>query len=154
MRSLVLSLVLFAASLHAEEPRMPEPGDCAAFREGGSGYILRYPTYYVLGTITEIYRRQHRMELCPTLGKPRERYTRDDWQAFADAYPCVSDPEQVKEVEAIRVRMRVDEWDTPWTHNHGRAGMLFRGKFLNIELQEGVELDIDGTLLQKCEIDD
>lgn len=153
MRTLFIILFTFAQTLSAAESRLPEPGDCAALREGGGGYILKEPTYYVKGAIIEIYRRPHRMEVCPTANKQRERYTRDDWQRYADAFPCVSAPELVKDVEAIRIRLRVSEWDTPWGLNHGKTGMLFRGHYLNTELKEGVELDIDGALLQRCDTD-
>lgn len=153
MRSLLLALILVTPTLSAAEPRMPSPGDCVVLREGGNGYILKEPAYYVKGTILELYRRPHRMTVCPTADKPRERFTRSDWQRYADAFPCVGVPELAKDVEAIRIRFRVDEWETPWAVNHGRSGMLFRGHFLNTELGAGVELDIDGALLQRCDVD-
>ncbi len=131
--------------------RMPVPGDCAIFREGGQGYILKAPTYWLKGTIVEIYRRPHRMDVCPDAGKPRAHYKREDWVRLAAAYPCVSDPARVADVEAIRVRLRVDDWDTPWSVQHGRNGWLMRGHFLDIELEEGRVVDIDGTLLEYCE---
>ena len=49
-----------------------------------------------------------------------------------------------------RIRLRVDDWDTPWALQHGRSGMLMKGHFLNIELKEGVGLDIDAGLLERC----
>jgi len=134
----------------AGEEGMPQPGDCALYREGGAGYILTTPTYFVRGTIVEVLRRPHRMGLCPDPRKPRERYTRADWKALADAYPCVSREELAKDVEAIRIRLRVDEWDTPWSSQHGHNGWLYRGHFLETELKSGVVLDIDGTLLERC----
>lgn len=152
LRPLVLLAFLLPISgVFAEAARMPAPGDCALFREGGEGYILKAPTYWLKGTITEVYRRPHRMDLCPNPGKPKERYTRDDWKRLAEAYPCVSDAARAREVEAIRIRLRVDRWDTPWTSQHGHNGWLFRGHFLDTELKEGVILDIDGTLLERCE---
>lgn len=152
LRPLVLLAFLLPISgAFADAARMPAPGDCALFREGGEGYILKAPTYWLKGTITEVYRRPHRMDLCPNPGKPKERYTRDDWKRLAEAYPCVSDAARAREVEAIRIRLRVDRWDTPWTSQHGHNGWLFRGHFLDTELKEGVILDIDGTLLERCE---
>lgn len=153
MRSLVFISVLLAvvSTVHAEDQSMPVPGDCAMFREGGQGYILKGPAYWLRGRIEEVYKRPHRMGLCPNLGKTRERYTRDDWVTIADAYPCVTNPEHVGEVQAIRIRMRAEAWDTPWSLSHGHNGWLFRGHFLKTELKEGVVLDIDGTLLERCE---
>ncbi|MCP5268474.1 MAG: hypothetical protein H6943_05465 [Zoogloeaceae bacterium] len=152
MRTLTLAFLLSLVSLaHAESPRMPVAGDCALFREGGEGLILTAPTYWLKGTILEVYKRPHHMGLCPPINKPRERYTRNDWQQMAAAYPCVTDRAKVRDVEAIRIRLRADSWDTPWSSQHGHNGWLFRGHFLNVELKAGVELDIDGTLLQRCE---
>lgn len=151
MRSLIFSLLLLPMCLQAAETVLPQAGDCALYREGGEGYILVAPTYYVRGTITEVYKRQHRMELCPSIPRTRLNYTRDDWRQLADAYPCVSDPAKVGEVETIRIRMRVEDWETPWAPQHGRNGMLMKGHFLDTELKQGVELDIDGTLLLRCD---
>ena len=130
---------------------MPSPGDCALFREGGAGRILKGPVYYVRGSITEIYRRPHAMGVCPDPGKPRERYSRADWKQLADAYPCVADERNARDIEVIRIRMRAEKWDTPWTQSHGQNGWLFRGHFLDTELKDGVVLDIDGTLLLRCD---
>ena len=154
MRPLVFVFALLAAvtqSASAEEAQMPVPGDCAMCREGGEGYIMKTPTYWVRGRIEEVYKRPHQMGLCPRIGKPRERFTRDDWMTIADTYPCVSDPANVGEVQAIRIRMRVEAWETPWSLQQGRVGWLFRGQFLKTELKEGVILDVDGTLLERCE---
>ncbi|MDQ5881758.1 MAG: hypothetical protein QG616_1589, partial [Pseudomonadota bacterium] len=54
MRPLVFVFALLAAviqSASAEEAQMPVPGDCAMFREGGEGYIMKTPTYWVRGRI-------------------------------------------------------------------------------------------------------
>lgn len=153
MRPLVLFSALLAvvSGAFADAPRMPVPGDCAMFREGGRGYILKAPVYWLRGRIEEVYERPHQMGLCPKLDRPRERYTRADWMIVAEAYPCVANPDNVGEVKAIRIRMRADAWDTPWSLQHGHNGWLYRGYFLNTELKEGVLLDIDGTLLERCE---
>lgn len=130
---------------------MPVVGDCALFREGGEGYILRAPTYHLKGKIVEIYRRPHYMGLCPDPGRTKANYRREDWLRLAEAYPCVTDPAKAREVEAIRVKIEVEDWDTPWSVQHGRNGWLMREHFLDIELKAGVVVDIDGTLLEYCE---
>lgn len=150
--SLVLPLATVAApAAGAEGGRLPAQGDCARYREGGGGYILKEPTYWLRGTVIEVYLRPHRMEVCPNPGKPRAHYTREDWRRLADAYPCVGDPARVRDAEALRVRLRAEDWDTPMGVQHGRNGMLMRGHFLDTELAEGVVVDIDGTLLERCE---
>lgn len=130
---------------------MPEPGDCALFREGGEGRVFKTPTYWLRGRIAEIRPRTHRVELCPDPGHPRERYTREDWKKLAAAWPCTTDPARVREIETIRILLRVDAWDTPWSRQHGQNGWLFRGHFLDTELKEGVVVEIDGSLLERCE---
>ncbi len=152
LRSLVLLVLLLPFVAAADDAaRLPAAGDCALFREGGQGYILTAPTYYVRGTVAGVYTRPHRVDLCPNRGKPRAQYTREDWQRFAEAWPCVNDPARAREIEVVRIRLQVDDWDTPWALQHGRNGMLMKGHFLATELQQGVVLDIDGTLLERCE---
>jgi len=152
MRTLVLaSLLLAVTALHAEDGRMPAAGDCAVFREGGAGYILTTPVYWLRGRIEEVYTRPHQMALCPQLGKTPERYTRDDWMKIAETYPCANEPAKVRELQAVRIRLRAEAWDTPWTSQHGHNGWLYRGHFLKTELKEGVVLDIDGSLLERCD---
>jgi hypothetical protein len=158
MRSLALPLAtlisfLAAPAVHAEGVRAPAQGDCALYREGGGGYILKEPTYWLRGTVIETYMRPHRMDVCPNLGKPRAHFTREDWVRIAAAYPCVTDPAKVADIAVVRIRLRAEEWDTPLGVQHGRNGMLMRDHFLDTELAEGVVLDIDGTLLERCDVE-
>ncbi len=155
MRLLSLTFIVLLLPLCAvadDAARMPVPGDCAAYREGGEGYMITKPTYWLRGTITEVYTQRRRMEVCPVLGKPPERYTREDWVRMTAAYPCVSTPDKVRDVDAIRIRLRVDAWETPWTNSHGHNGRLYRGRFVDTELKQGVDLDVDGSLLERCEV--
>lgn len=149
---LCLALACVAAPLRADDAvRAPVAGDCAVYREGGEGFVLTTPIYWVRGTIVEVYRQHRRMDLCPVLAHKPENYTRQDWIALTDAYPCVDDPAQVRDIDAIRIRLRVDAWETPWTNPHGHNGRLYRGRFLQTELRSGVEIDLDGHLLERCE---
>jgi len=47
--------------------------------------------------------------------------------------------------------MVVEEWETPWSNQHGTGGWLFRGQFLDIPLAKSVQIDMDATWLERCE---
>ncbi len=131
--------------------RAPQVGDCAIFREGGVGQVLKTATWWLRGTLTEVRREQRRAAVCPRFDKPRQSYTPADWSRLAAALPCVSSPAAVRDVEVWRVTLRADAWETPWTHAHGDNGWLFRGQFLEQSLRAGVLIDMDASWLERCE---
>ncbi|EXI66827.1 MAG: hypothetical protein AW08_02414 [Candidatus Accumulibacter adjunctus] len=130
---------------------MPQPGDCVLLREGGDGWLLRAPTYWLRGTIAALVPQRRRAELCPQIGKPLAAYTRADHARMAAATPCVLTAAAVGEVDVLRVQVRVDSWETPWSHQHRPAGWLFRGQFLDQTLHEGMVIDMDASWLEPCE---
>jgi hypothetical protein len=89
---------------------------------------------------------------CPRLDKPLAAYTRTDWLRIAASTPCVDSDADVAEVDVLRVLVSVDGWETPWSHQHGTAGWLFRGQFLDQKLEKGGVIDMDATWLQRCEV--
>lgn len=146
----LVSIFSAGASDHASAAG-PQPGDCAVFREGGSGRILKAPTYWLRGTIDGLSAERRVAGRCPELGKPLAAYTRNDWARIAASTPCVQTDAEVREVDVVRVRLRVDEWETPWSSSHGTAGWLFRGHFLDQALKKGEVIDMDATWLERCE---
>lgn len=150
--ALLISLLpLFCAAANAAAPAS---SDCALFREGGAGKILQAPVYWLRGTVIDTYRRPHRFDVCPLpANQPPATYSRADWRRLADAWPCVSQPAARRDGEVSRVRLRVDAWETPWSNAHGYAGWLYRGHFLDVELQKGLVIDIDASLLGSCPAD-
>lgn len=44
-----------------------------------------------------------------------------------------------------------EDWETPWSVQHGTAGWLFRGQFLDQRLQKGELIDMDASWLERCE---
>lgn len=131
----------------------PQIGDCVIFREGGAGWLLKAPTYWLKGSIAGIARERRVARLCPRIGKPASAYTQLDRVHLAAATPCVGKASDVGEVDVVRVRVAVEAWETPWSHQHGTIGWLFRGQFLDQALQKGGVIDMDATWLERCESD-
>jgi len=143
-----------AASIAAQQSpaaRAPQPGDCGIFREGGNGRLLKTPTWWLRGTLTEVRRETRRADVCPRFDRPPQSFTPADWARLAAALPCVSSPDAVREVEVWRVTLRADAWETPWTHAHGDNGWLFRGQFLEQPLRAGALIEMDASWLERCE---
>lgn len=138
----------------------PQPGDCVLYREGGDGLIFTAPVYWLRGTILAIVREQRRLAVCPTIGKPKSAYTPADWAMLVAASPCVDRPASsppaalpapAGEVAVTRAQLVVDDWETPWSHQHGNTGWLFRGQFLAQPLQRGKVIEMDTSWLVPCE---
>lgn len=127
-------------------------GDCAIFREGGGGLLFKAPTYWLKGTIAGISAERRLAGRCPEMGKALAAYTRDDWVRIAASTPCVHTDDEVREVDVVRIAFRVNEWETPWSYQHGTTGWLFRGYFLDRALQKGEVIDMDSSWLERCEL--
>ena len=152
----VLALMLPAAAGETVAPQGlpagPQLGDCAMFNEGGNGRILKAPTYWLKGTISRLSRERRTAGRCPQIARARAAYTRDDWARVAAASPCVQTDAEVREVEVLRIGLTIDEWETPWSHQHGSTGWLFRGYFLDTQLKKGDVIDLDASWLERCEL--
>jgi len=48
--------------------------------------------------------------------------------------------------------LEVDEWETPWSNQHGAAGALFGGEFLGQALKKGAWIAVDGVWLERCAV--
>ena len=137
----------------------PQLGDCVIFSEGGAGRLLKAPTYWLKGSIAALSRQRRQLDRCPRIGKPASAYTPADYARLAAAMPCeeqasVSIADTLpRDVEVTRVQVRVAEWETPWSHQHGTPGWLFRGRFLEQSLQKGALIDMDAAWLERCEVE-
>lgn len=134
----------------ADSGGSPRLGDCVIFREGGSGLLFRTPTYWLKGRITKLVREARQTHRCPRFDKPPAAYTSSDWARLAEAMPCAKDETGTRIVEVLRVHVAVDEWETPWSHQHGGRGWLFRGQFLEQILHKGTLIDMDASWLAHC----
>ena len=126
-------------------------GDCVMFREGGAGYLLKTPTYWLKGSVTGISPERRLARRCPEIGKLMPAYTHEDWIRVAAAMPCVDNDADVREVDVVRIRVAVEAWETPWSIQHGTAAWLFRGYFLDKALHKGELIDMDASWLERCE---
>jgi hypothetical protein len=123
--SLVLANLVFAGDLSTTSPSL-RLGDCVMFREGGAGLVLRTPTYWLKGVVARVSAERRLAGRCPVIGKSISAYTRSDWVRVAAAMPCVDNEADVREVDVMRVRMVVEEWETPWSNQHGTGGVISR----------------------------
>lgn len=134
-----------------KEPELTRPGACLLYREGGAGWILTEPQYWLKGTVISAEPRKFKPEICPVVpGKNVEQYTRDEFNRLAQAYPCVSSEASRKETEMGFIRFKVDDWETPWAKAAANAGRLFQGFYLDRKLQKNMELELPADLLIPC----
>jgi hypothetical protein len=49
------------------------------------------------------------------------------------------------------IRLRVDKWETPHARSAANAGRLYRGMFIDRNLKEGIEIELEADLLGTCE---
>ena len=128
-----------------------QTGDCAVFREGGAGLILKTPTYWVKGRVVAVSSERMLAGRCPVIAKPVQAYSHDDRVLVAAAAPCVDNDSDRREVPVLRIRLAVDAWETPWSYQHGTVGWLFRGQFLDKLLKKGGLIEMDPIWLERCE---
>jgi len=134
-----------------KQPELAKPGACVSYREGGSGWILTEPVYWLKGTTIASEVKTRKLDLCPEApGKTPELYSREEFVRQAKAHPCVARAENIRSEEFGIIRFRVDSWETPWSKRLANAGRLFQGSFLDIPLKKGVEIEIDADLLGAC----
>ena len=111
---------------------------------------MRAPTYWLRGKITAIESRRHLASVCPPVVSA-EAMRLADWQSLMAASPCVASSAEVREVNAQRVTLALEAWETPWSVSHGGAGVLFRGRFLDQVLVRGGRLMVDAHWLLRCQ---
>lgn len=126
-------------------------GDCVEFREGGDGRLLKTPAYWVKGSVSKLVAEKRWMAPCPRLGKLLSTYSQGERVRLFEAMPCSWDADEPRLVDVTRVQVIVDSWETPWSIQHGAAGLLFRGAFMGRELVKGGTIDLDSAWLERCE---
>lgn len=141
-----------SARLYFKSPELLKPGACIMYREGGAGWILTEPVYWLKGTVLASEVRTRKLDVCPEApAKPVENYTRDEFNRLSAAYPCVSKPELMRDEQFGLVRFKVESWETPWAKPAANRFRLFQGHFLNRPLKQGMELELEADLLGACE---
>jgi len=133
-------------------PELAKPGACVLYREGGEGWILTEPQYWLKGTVLSAQPKKISPAICPLIaGKSIEQYSRAEFTALAKAQPCVAKAENPKETELGVIRFKADDWETPWAKTAANAGRLFQGYYLDQKLQKGLELELQADLLIPCQ---
>lgn len=127
-------------------------GDCVVFREGGEGRLLKSPSFWVRGVVSEMRRGRERVKDCPAAVGAGSMISREALWQLARSAPCVfnrgeNDP---AEVDVTRVRVVVDAWETPWTTAHGDVGLLFRGTYIGQPLVKGGQIEMLVDWMKSC----
>ena len=78
-------------------------------------------------------------------------YSREQFNRLVLAHPCVSSANYAREVQSGMIRLRVDQWETPHVRRAASAGRLYRGMFINTNLKEGMEIELEADLLGSCQ---
>lgn len=166
MRYFVLLLTLFAtvpalaaepvlrpsAQLLFKKPALLQPGACVIYKEGGSGWILPDPVFYLKGGVLASDVRSRHLGVCPEVpGKNVEQYSRAEFNRLAAAYPCVAAGTPERDEQIGIVRLRVTSWETPHARLAANAGRLYRGMFIDQPLKKDLDLELEADLLEACE---
>jgi hypothetical protein len=163
MRFLPALLVLFALPVAAgaaellpsaqrlrSQPDQLVPGRCAVY--GESGASLAVPEYFVRGRVVSARVEERRLAVCPEVaGKGVEQSSREEFNRLLLARPCVSSDMYARDVQLGIVRLRVEQWETPHARRAANAGRLYRGMFIDRQLKEGMEIELEADLLGACD---
>lgn len=140
-----------SARLLFQQPDVMRPGACVMYREGGSGWILTEPVYWLRGTVVASEVRSRHLGRCPEVpGKMMEQYSREEFNRLANARPCVSRDDLARDEQVGMARVRIDDWETPWAKRAANTGRLYQGHFIDRPLQKGMEMEIEADLLGSC----
>lgn len=141
-----------SARLLFKAPELLKPGQCVVYEEGGAGWVMTDPVYYLRGEVIKSEVRTRHVGRCPVVpGKTLEQYSREEFIRHAKAHPCVSENAPEREEQIGIVRIRVSDWETPHTKRAENAGRLYRGTFLDQKLEKGLEIELEADLLGLCE---
>lgn len=165
MKSFLVVLALLAMPALAEEtalrpsarllfkqPELLQAGSCVIYEEGGSGWVVTEPVFYLKGKVISAEVRTRHLGVCPQVpGKSMKQYSRDEFNRHALAYPCVSPNVPERDEQLGVVRIRVDSWETPHAVKMANAGRLYRGNFIDRKLDKGMEIELEADLLGVCE---
>jgi hypothetical protein len=141
-----------SARLLFKQPELMQPGRCVLYQEGGNGWVITDPIYYLKGTVIAAETRTRHLGLCPTVpGRRIEHYSRDEFNRLAQAYPCVSAKVPERDEQIGIVRLRVSAWETPHVKKAANAGRLYRGMFIDRKLEKDMEIELEADLLGLCQ---
>jgi len=126
------------------------PGRCVVY--GESGAALAVPEYFVRGRVVAARVEERRLAVCPEVaGKGVEQYSREEFNRRVLAQPCVSSERYAHDVQLGIVRLRVEQWETPHARRAANTGRLYRGMFIDRDLKEGMEIELEADLVGACD---
>lgn len=141
-----------SAQLLFKQPELLQPGSCVVYEEGGSGWIMTEPVYFLKGKVIAAEVRTRHLGVCPQVpGKTMAQYSREEFNRQVLASPCVSPGVPERDEQIGVVRLRVGEWETPHEKKAANAGRLYRGSFIDRKLEKGLEIELEANLLGVCE---
>lgn len=131
-------------------PELTRPGSCVLLREGGEGFLLREPAYWLKGKVISARIQPHLLQSCPEFpGKTPNQLSREEFLRLAQAHPC--QPGTPREVAVGIVTLSAEQWDTPHMRRAANQGRLYQGHYLGQKLSPGLSLEIPADLLQPCD---
>jgi hypothetical protein len=140
-----------SARLLFKQPEMLRVGQCVRYEEGGAGWVMTDPVFFLKGEVVASEVHTRHVGKCPLVpGKNLEQYSRDEFNRHALAYPCVSQDVAERDEQIGIVRIRVSDWETPHARKAENAGRLYRGMFIDRKLEKGMELELEADLLGVC----
>jgi hypothetical protein len=140
-----------SARLLFKQPELLQVGNCVVYREGGSGWVITEPVYYLKGRVLAAEVRTRHLGKCPLVpGKNMEQYSRVEFNSHALAYPCVSADVPERDEQIGFVRLSVTSWETPHAARAANAGRLYRGMFVDKKLEKDMEIELEADLLGVC----
>lgn len=124
------------------------------YREGGAGWLLTEPVYYLKGRVIRSEVATRTLSRCPaTAQSDPNLYSREEVIRLAKASPCVSDEKFARQEQFGRVLLAAEEWETPWARTMANRGRLYQGNFLDQKLEKGMQLELEADLLSRCDAD-
>lgn len=140
-----------SASLLFKYPELLQAGTCVMYREGGAGWMLPEPLYYLKAHVTAAAVSTRQLPRCPLVpGKLPEQYNRTEAIRHFQATPCLAAPESERSEQIGLVQLRVASWETPYERKMENAGRLYRGYFLDQRLRKDLEIELEADLLAPC----
>ncbi|MCE1241344.1 MAG: hypothetical protein LWW83_15620 [Azonexaceae bacterium] len=140
-----------SARLLFKQPELLTTGTCVRYQEGGAGWIATEPIFFLQGTVVSSNVSTRRLGQCPVVpGKSLLQYDRAEFIRHVQASPCVSSGVAERDEQIGMVRIRVEDWETPYERKAENAGRLWRGNFLERKLEKGMEIDLEADLLGAC----
>lgn len=141
-----------SARLLFKHPELLQPGHCVRYEEGGAGWVVTDPVFYLKGSVVAAEVRTRRLQTCPAVpGKELLQYSRAEYVSLALAQPCVAPGTPERDEQIGVVRLRVTDWETPHARRAENAGRLYRGMFIDRLLERGMEIELEADLLALCQ---